>query len=459
MKNLMDEIQKCEIVDDGEVTLAGHFIRIMQQAYEDVCSSQGVIWTYERGCWTRQDAEDVMALIQGFDGLAFFRMSGAPGRVKLSNSKVNGVYQSLLIHRQLLRSGYFDEVAAGVCFADGFVSIKDDRIVMEEHSPQHKATMRIEQDAPTNVVVPRSFIAFLQDLFRDDEDQGVKIELIREFCGAALSNIAVRFSRVLLLTGGGANGKSTLARIIEGLFPPEHVAATSPARWNSEYQLALLAGCRINICTELPTADNDVSDLFKAVVAGDQIICRMPYQAPQKLRPKAAHIFSSNYLPNSKDFSEGYFRRFLIVPLNRNFQKEGVVRTMDSIIADMDKEQAAIIMWALQGAVNLIQRGHYVMPSSGIEAEQEWRVEADAVLDFVMSCCTRRDDRKDFEYLSTIYDDFKDWCMRMSRKPMGPRKFASRLVSLDVPKEKIGGQSKVGLSSKPRINWSDWGLN
>jgi hypothetical protein len=40
---------------------------------------------------------------------------------------------------------------------------------------------------------------------------------------------------------------------------------------------------------------------------------------------------------------------------------------------------------------------------------------------------------------------------------MTPRRFGRRLVEHGVDKEKIGGQTKVGLYLKPRINWADWG--
>jgi phage/plasmid-associated DNA primase len=132
---------------------------------------------------------------------------------------------------------------------------------------------------------------------------------------------------------------------------------------------------------------------------------------------------------------------------------------MDSILEQMKEEKAEIIMWCLHGALNLIRRGYYEVPMSGKVAEADWRVEADSVLDFIVSCCNRQDTRDDFEYLSTVYSDFAKWCYSINRKPPGHRVFARRLVALDVAKEKIGGQTKVGLTLKPRTMWADWDLN
>jgi putative DNA primase/helicase len=463
MNELQNRIQSCVITDDGEVTLAAHFIQAMTEVVGRMISTNGMVWTYSEGVWSKEDPESLMAYIQCFDGLAFTRPNGSPARVKLSHAKVRGIFSSVLVHRETLSPDFFDDAKPGVCFRNGFVSIDEikgkQRLVLRPHAWEQKATMKIDQDAPKDMVVPRRFIGFLNELFEGDDDAEGKISVIQEFCGAALANIGYRYQKVLLLVGHGANGKSTLAKIIEGCFPPEQVTSTSPSRWSNEYQLALLSNSRINICTELPTAESDVSDIFKAVVAGDRLVCRLPYQAPQHISPRAAHMFSSNYLPSSKDYSEGFFRRFLIIQLNRNFQKEGVSKTMDSILEQMKEEKAEIIMWCLHGALNLIRRGHYEVPMSGKVAEADWRVEADSVLDFIVSCCNRQDTRDDFEYLSTVYSDFAKWCYSINRKPPGHRVFARRLVALDVAKEKIGGQTKVGLTLKPRAMWADWDLN
>jgi len=455
---LLDKIQSAEICDDSEVSLARHFASILTESFDDACSTQGALWTYKRGLWERMEPESVLGLIQAYNGLSFVRMGGKEGVIKLSNSKVHGIYQSVLVCRELLRPGFFDEHVPGVSFLDGFVALRDGSVMIEHHSPDQKSTMRIDQMIPDFECVPEKFIGFLNELFLEDEDIDIKINLVREFVGAALCGMGVTFQQAILCIGAGANGKSTLCRIIEGLFPPEQVSSTSPARWSNEYQIALLANARLNVCTELPSADHDVSDLTKAILAGDTVIGRMPYQKPQKLRPRASHIFSSNHLPSVKDFSEGFFRRFLILTFNRSFTKEGNGKSMDQIVKSMEKERAKIVMWCMMGAMMLVHRGRYEAPASGNTAEMEWRVEADSVLDFIVSCCERRDQRSDFEYFSAVYEDFKEWCYKTGRKPMGHRTFGRRLTLHEVAKEKIGGQSKVGLQLKPRINWSDWGM-
>ncbi len=387
MKAFLNRIQSAELCDDSEVSLARHFAFLLKELHEDACSTQGCLWRYDKGLWERIDPESVLGLIQAYNGIPFVRLNGKEGVVKLSNAKVNGIYQSILVCRELLRPGFFDDFVPGVSFQDGFVALRDGSVMIEKHHPDQRSTMRIEQTIPDYECVPENFLAFLKDLFRDDEDMDLKINLVREFVGAALCSMGVSFQQALLCVGGGSNGKSTLCRIIEGLFPPEQVSSTSPARWSNEYQVALLASAKLNICTELPTAEHDVSDLTKAILAGDTVIGRMPYQKPQKLTPRASHIFSSNHLPSVKDFSEGFFRRFLILTFNRSFTKEEGGKTIDSIVASMAAEQAQIIMWCMMGAMMLVHRGRYEIPASGNIAQMDWRVEADSVLDFIVSCC------------------------------------------------------------------------
>ena len=73
MNELQNKIQSCVITDDGEVTLAAHFIQAMTEVVGRMISTNGMVWTYSEGVWSKEDPKSLMAYIQCFDGLAFTR--------------------------------------------------------------------------------------------------------------------------------------------------------------------------------------------------------------------------------------------------------------------------------------------------------------------------------------------------------------------------------------------------
>ena len=49
MDTVQDRIQQCEITNDSEVTLSGHFIQILRDVYGHVISDNDSLWVYCSG--------------------------------------------------------------------------------------------------------------------------------------------------------------------------------------------------------------------------------------------------------------------------------------------------------------------------------------------------------------------------------------------------------------------------
>jgi putative DNA primase/helicase len=457
MQDLIDALQQCEITDSGEVSLSRSVALTMQDIFEDVCVSNGSIWTYEKGLWTRLDHQEMLSILHALNGKAFAKGDSLKS-VSLSSGKVKGIYESLLLCRELRREGYFNDFVPGVAFLDGFLRLKDGKVVKESHSPEHRCTMRVEENIPDAFAEPTLFVEFLEELFKPDEDKAAKIQFIQEWVGAALCGTSTKYARAALMVGKGGNGKSLLASAISNLFPDHMVGSSSPARWDKEYNIAALQDVRLNVVSELPEHDTAASaDLYKAVLSGDLVSARMPYGRPYSYKPRTAHLYSANSLPSSAsgDHSYGFYRRWGLLSLNRCFINSPSRRDPREILETLKKERGVIIAWALQGAAALEARGDYIIPGSTQELEREWRADTDSVQDFIQSCCKVVESEDDYEFLKCIYDFFKEWAGLVGRRPMSNRALKKRLDSNNIPTVRRGGQVKCALNIRDRSDWSD----
>ena len=124
----------------------------------------------------------------------------------------------------------------------------------------------------------------------------------------------------------------------------------------------------------------------------------------------ATHIYSANEIPRSFDKTDGFYRRWLIIPFNARFSSDD--EDYDPMIADKITAPTALsylLNVAIRGAQRLIRRGHFTEPQSVIDALEAYKADNSTVLSWI-------DDKELTEdhFLEkprdTLYSEFSDWC-------------------------------------------------
>ena len=422
-----------------------------------VISCGGSLYVYDRTIWRRIDDKDLKMLCLLYDGKQT-TINDKPTIIGMTDRKAKSIATLTTLLHTTRRPNFFDEPPIGLAFTDGFWTIEDGSLECVEHHPKHKTTFGYgfpldDEDQPVG-----AWLKYLDSLWRDDEDKQQKIDALQEWIGATLIGRATSYARAALFIGTGANGKSVLQTIIEELFPPQNVTTASPAHWHKDYTLASLQDSRLNVCSELPEYRAlDTSATFKAVLSGDRVEARLIYRDPFSFRPIAGHLFAANALPNigSGDFTQGFFRRFLLFTFNRNFKDDAGMERRDQqeILEEIRVEHASILWWALHGACRLLKRGEYTLPASHELTIQEWHQDSDPVQDFIQSCCKPDGDGTLLKY---IYDDYVTWCESVGRKRMTNRTLAKRLRQLGINQWRGNGGTKVSLAVKMKTEWLDY---
>ncbi|WP_080833570.1 DNA primase family protein [Cohnella massiliensis] len=226
-----------------------------------------------------------------------------------------------------------------------------------DHSPDFCSTIQIPYEYDINATCP-TFEAFLQDVFDGDEEI---IQLIQEIMGYCfLPEIKIQMAFFFL--GNGSNGKSVLAEVIRQMVGVQNVSNVALNNLNSSFGLQSLPDKLVNISTENEFDRKFGTQNFKIITSGDPVEVKIKYHAPINTVLYATPIVLLNRMMHSEDLSNGYFRRFLIIPFKKVYKElkagqipeEGVSYMDKSLTNKLLQELPGIAAFALRGLTRLI---------------------------------------------------------------------------------------------------------
>lgn len=353
-------------------------------------------------------------------------------RLKISRTDVQGATKNAW--DLIADPGFFKDAPPGLTFANGFVQVDSTGIHVHQHDPRHRARFGYDFDYAA-IATPR-WLQFLVDTFAHDEDPddgAQKALLLQEYVGVSLLGQATKFQKCLLLHGEGANGKGVFLKVAKAAAPTGSCVAIPPQTWGSEYRVAMLAGKLLNIVNELPEADILESEIFKAVVAGDDTTGRHIYDSPFTFAPVAGQIFAANRLPQTDDQTHGFWRRILIVGFDRIIlDSEANIELANELIA---AELPGIVAWFLAGAHRALVQRRFTIPASSGHAVAAWSRDANAVHAFVDERLERLGSDEPAEQgvqASVLYNWYKAWTTENGHRPMASNKFGARMKRLGM---------------------------
>jgi putative DNA primase/helicase len=413
--------------------------------HESLVFDEGSLYRFDRseGIWLKPTEKEQTLVVQGFAGSP---LATGNSTLKINSKTEQGAIR--LAHRRVKDDGFFSDAPVGFAFKNGFVEVSAEGLNLRQHQGDDRARYKFEFDFLPSPRTDR-WLNFLDDLFINDVDKTERIAFLQEFLGASLIGITPTYGAVVLvLLGEGNNGKSKLAQIIEGCFPPGSTCALAPHRWREDYHVGQLAGKRLNIVGELPSRELQDSEIFKLIVTAEQKVrARSPFKEPFEFLAQAGHLFLANKLPGSSDQTLGFWRRFVLMPLTRIFI-EGADEDKD-IVAKVFEDKAGIVNWLLEGAVAVLRRGRISKaPASSEAAKAAWQLDADPVRRFVMTGTEIDVSTDGMSSLAGLYSSWKDWAQTKGHKAMAENTFGSRLKSVMIDMVRKNRAQFEGLTDK-----------
>lgn len=247
----------------------------------------------------------------------------------------------------------------------------------------------------------------------------------------------------------GNNGKGTIGQLIKNLLGRGNYASLSVGDFNHEFLKETLLGVAANISDE-----NDV-DVFidsikdyKASVTGDDININRKYEKPLRIQFLGTNIQMMNGLPKTKDKSDSFYRRLIIVPFLKSFTNNGERK----YIKDSYIHEKAVLQYVLHKALDM-DFEEYIMPQSSAELIESYKEKNNPVMEF----WNELKDEFVWDLLPTqfLYDMFVKWfdINNPSGKVMSKRTFSDTLTTLihaqgDPWEDKTGQNDKVRTQAR-----------
>jgi P4 family phage/plasmid primase-like protien len=125
-----------------------------------------------------------------------------------------------------------------------------------------------------------------------------------------------------ILVGFGSNGKSVLMHVLTKLHGEDNVSNTPLANLlNNRFAKKELEGKNVNIDMEMSRATIDDMSVLKELTGSQPIRIEPKYLQAYTTRLWAKHFFSTNEMPEMKDYTDAHYRREVIVSFPNQFEE------------------------------------------------------------------------------------------------------------------------------------------
>lgn len=314
---------------------------------------------------------------------------------------------------------------------------------LHPHSPYYFSTVQLPVVYNPKAIAP-NIDTFLRNVVPEDT-----IPMLYEWFGYAMLPIT-RYEKAMMLTGEGSNGKSKFIELFERFIGTNNISNVPLQDLeHNRFKLAQIYGKLANTFADIPAKALEKSSVFKTVVSGDRTSAEFKGKDSFNFKPFARLMFSANELPRSADLTNGFFRRWIIVPFPNKFGEGGLKadpKIMDKLTTD--EELSGLLNRALDGLEWLEKQGHFTINDSTNEMLNQYKLDIDNIAIFIDELCvvspnvTLEKQR--------LYKDYSDWCFTSGYKAMGLKKFYSRIetgypVKIEKPFNKP--RHYVGIST------------
>ena len=280
-------------------------------------------------------------------------------------------------------------------------------------------------------ICPR-FQAFLDHVLPDREMQ----EILAEFLGWPFLR-DLKLEKALLLYGPGGNGKSVVFDIVNAVYGAENISHVDlPALAKPENRSAL-SSTILNYCSEL--GDRCQANILKAMSSGEAITARRLYRNSYMMTDYAKLAFNTNELPKAVELSDGFFRRFIILPFNKVISNEE--KDPDLARKIIEKELPGVLNWVIQGLLRLNVNRKFTECRAVDAILLDYMQESDSAWLFMDELGIEpHDDGKIMK--NDLFEDYRDYCLSSGLTKMSKNAFGKRLLSKYAIKDGKTGDTR-----------------
>jgi len=237
-----------------------------------------------------------------------------------------------------------------------------------------------------------------------------------------------RGKAIFFYSAVGNNGKGTIGQLIKNLLGNGNYSSLAINDFKHEFMKVQLVDSIANIADE-----NDVDQYidsvrdFKASITGDDIIINGKFEKPFPYKFYGANIQMLNGLPKTRDKSDSFYRRLILVPFLKSFTNNGERKYIKT---DYIKRQD-VLEYVLHKALHT-NFTEFIEPKATSYLLDEYKSTNNPVLQF----WEELEDQFQWKFLPTqfLYDLFVSWSSKNNPmgKPMSKKSFIDIMKTIIV---------------------------
>ena len=275
------------------------------------------------------------------------------------------------------------------------------------------------------------FDKFLNEVLPQKELQDV----LSEYLGYIfIKNSALKLEKVLLLYGGGSNGKSVLFEIICALLGSQNI---------SNYSLQSLTtkdGSRAMIADKLLNYASEINgklegSMFKQLASGEPVEARLLYCNSVTIRDYARLLFNCNELPKEVENTHAFYRRFIIIPFDVTILPENQDKDLAKKI--IESELSGVFNYVINGLKRLLQNKCFTESAIINNQIKQYEIENDSVLLFLEDEGYETN-LEETVRVSEIHFNYKNYCVANGINYCGVKDFSQKLEKKRFKKKRLG---------------------
>ncbi|MEY9403255.1 putative DNA primase/helicase [Bradyrhizobium japonicum] len=252
---------------------------------------------------------------------------------------------------------------------------------------------------------------------------------------------------VIILKGGGSNGKTVLMQTALKLLGDNLVSAQRIESLESQFALGNLLGKLLLLDDDVKAGIRLPDGQLKKISEAKTVTGEHKHGPQFNFTIRSLPVLLCNNVPSLADVSFGMRRRLMVIPFDRTFTDE---EKDDELFKNIwSGEMSGVLNRAIKGLQRVLSRGMRFEPPEAITAAKDaWLAEANPLPAFVQECCVREPSAS--YLLADFYAAYTRWSQakgytRIQQSGSVARNLNSLGFSM---KKRNRGQTILGLRAK-----------
>lgn len=241
----------------------------------------------------------------------------------------------------------------------------------------------------------------------------------------------------------GSNGKSTVLAMIRDLIGHANTTALKFKDLGHEFKPASLMGKMLNIDDDMDNTFIKDTGNYKSIATGNVVNVNPKGKKDFSFIPHNKLLFAGNSIPPANDRSFGFYRRMVIVPMNRTFGEGGYKKEigLGKKLAQPEVK-TALLNKCIEHLPELLQNGNFTQVDKADELLKEYEYDNEPIQQFLDMEGSRPIPPVDGRARQTAYQIYKDWAKSYGYEVMKINSFTKELKRLGYTVERHWSPNK-----------------